>query len=254
MKLKNKSKKKKRISNFLYDFVKVTGAIPALIWFRLRVLRLNESVPKRIKGGVLIASNHVTFFDPIIVHLAFWYRRLFSLATKDLYSNKMREMFFNVAHCIKLDKNNFNVSSLHAVCDRLKEDKAVLTDYMKKNSINNMVYLCGKTEQGAKFAELDYNVVEHVDGLTLTEIRLHTGRSHQIRVQMSSRGTPVYGDMRYGGEKAKKGYLALWAYYLSFTHPVSHERMVFRVQPPIDVMPWTNFDTEKTVTVLKPED
>ena len=135
-----------------------------------------------------------------------------------------------------------------------KEDKAVLTDYMKKNSINNMVYLCGKTEQGAKFAELDYNVVEHVDGLTLTEIRLHTGRSHQIRVQMSSRGTPVYGDMRYGGEKAKKGYLALWAYYLSFTHPVSHERMVFRVQPPIDVMPWTNFDTEKTVTVLKPED
>lgn len=126
MKLKNKSKKKKRISNFLYDFVKVTGAIPALIWFRLRVLRLNENVPKRIKGGVLIASNHVTFFDPIIVHLAFWYRRLFSLATKDLYSNKIREMFFNVAHCIKLDKNNFNVGSLHAVCDRLKEDKAVL--------------------------------------------------------------------------------------------------------------------------------
>lgn len=135
-----------------------------------------------------------------------------------------------------------------------KEDKAVLTDYMKKNSINNMVYVCGKTEQGAKFAELDYNVVEHIDGLTLTEIRLHTGRSHQIRVQMSSRGTPVYGDMRYGGEKAKKGYLALWAYYLSFTHPVSHERMVFRVQPPVDVMPWSNFDTEKTVTILKPEE
>lgn len=134
-----------------------------------------------------------------------------------------------------------------------KEDKATLTDYMKKNAINNMVYLCGKTEAGAKFAELDYNVLEHLDGLSLTEIRLHTGRSHQIRVQMSSRGTPVYGDMRYGGEKAKKGYLALWAYYLSFTHPVSHERMVFRVQPPQDLTPWKLFNTEKAITIIKPE-
>ena len=69
---------------------------------------------------------------------------------------------------------------------------------------------------------------------------------------MNAIGCPVYGDMRYGGEKAKKGYLALWAYYLSFTHPVSKERMVFRVQPPEDVMPWKLFDTESAVTVIKP--
>lgn len=134
-----------------------------------------------------------------------------------------------------------------------KEDRATLTHYMKKNAVNNMVYVCPPTVQGAKFAELDYRVINYKDDLALTEIRLHTGRSHQIRVQMSSIGHPVYGDMRYGGEKAIKGNLALWAYYLSFTHPVSKERMVFRIQPPKDLRPWDGFDTENSVTIIKPE-
>lgn len=134
-----------------------------------------------------------------------------------------------------------------------KEDKGVLTHYMKKNSINNMVYICSAGEANAKFAELEYNVLDEKDGLYLTEVRLHTGRSHQIRVQMNAIGCPVYGDMRYGGPAAKKSNLALWAYYLAFTHPVTKERMVFRVQPPTDVTPWNKFDTEKSVTILKPE-
>jgi 23S rRNA pseudouridine1911/1915/1917 synthase len=135
-----------------------------------------------------------------------------------------------------------------------KEEKATLTHYMKKNAVNNMVYVCPPSVQGAKFAELEYNVLETNGELSLTDIKLHTGRSHQIRVQMSAIGTPLYGDMRYGGEKAKKGYLALWAYYLSFTHPVSKERMVFRVQPPKDNIPWSVFDTEKSVTIIKPNE
>ncbi len=133
-----------------------------------------------------------------------------------------------------------------------KEEKATLTHYMKKNAVNNMVYVCPPTVNGAKMARLDYTVLESKDGLSLTDVRLHTGRSHQIRVQMSAIGCPVYGDMRYGGEKAKKGYLALWAYYLSFTHPVSKERMVFRVQPPKDITPWNAFDTERSVKIIKP--
>lgn len=133
-----------------------------------------------------------------------------------------------------------------------KEEKATLTHYMKKNAINNMVYVCPPTVQGAKFAELEYSVLQKVNDLSLVDVRLHTGRSHQIRVQMSAIGCPVYGDMRYGGEKAKKGYLALWAYYLSFTHPVTKERLVFRVQPPKDNAPWNIFDTENSVTIIKP--
>lgn len=133
-----------------------------------------------------------------------------------------------------------------------KEEKATLTHYMKKNAINNVVYVCPPTVAGAKFAELEYKLLEKKEDLSLVDVRLHTGRSHQIRVQMSTIGTPVYGDMRYGGEKAKKGYLALWAYYLSFSHPVSKERMVFRVQPPKDLTPWKDFDTDRAVTIIKP--
>ena len=133
-----------------------------------------------------------------------------------------------------------------------REEKATLTHYMKKNAVNNMVYVCEPTVDGAKFAELDYQVLESVNGLSLADVRLHTGRSHQIRVQMNAIGCPVYGDMRYGGEKAKKVYLALWAYYLAFTHPISKERMVFRVQPPKDNTPWNLFNTEKSVTIFKP--
>jgi len=133
-----------------------------------------------------------------------------------------------------------------------KDEKATLTHYMKKNAVNNMVYVCPATVNGAKLARLDYTVLDAKEGLSLVDVRLHTGRSHQIRVQMSAIGTPVFGDMRYGGEKAKKGYLALWAYYLSFTHPVSKERMVFRVQPPKENNPWSLFDTERSVKIIKP--
>ena len=135
-----------------------------------------------------------------------------------------------------------------------KEEKATLTHYLKKNAINNMVYVCPSSVEGAKFAELEYSVLDKKEGLSLAEVRLHTGRSHQIRVQMNAIGTPVYGDMRYGGEKAKKGYLALWAYYLSFIHPVSKEKLVFRVQPPKENTPWNIFDTDRSVTIIKPEE
>ncbi|MBP5308944.1 MAG: RluA family pseudouridine synthase [Clostridia bacterium] len=134
-----------------------------------------------------------------------------------------------------------------------KEKKATLTNYLKKNAVNNTVYVCGATVEGAKLAELDYRIVEETEALSLADIRLHTGRSHQIRVQMSFIGTPVYGDMRYGGEKARKGNLALWAYTLAFDHPVTKERMVFKVQPPKDVKPWGEFDLEKPFKYITPD-
>ena len=130
-----------------------------------------------------------------------------------------------------------------------RESKATLTNYMKKNPINNMVYVCPQTVEGAKFAELEYRVMQEIGGYSLTEVKLHTGRTHQIRVQMAHMGTPVFGDMRYGGENAKKGKLALWATSLSFTHPVSKERLCFKVEPPKDSMPWKAFDTSKAVDI-----
>ncbi len=129
----------------------------------------------------------------------------------------------------------------------LTKKSQTLSNYLKKNPINNMVYVCGQTVAGAKYAELEYKVVEEKNNLSFTEIKLHTGRTHQIRVQMSHLGFPVFGDMRYGGENAVKGNLALWATSLSLTHPVTKERLVFKVEPPKNFAPWKIFDTSKAV-------
>ena len=126
-----------------------------------------------------------------------------------------------------------------------KEKHATLVNYLKKNPVNNMVYICPQTTDGAKMASLEYNILEEKGGYSLADIKLHTGRTHQIRVQMAGQGTPVYGDMRYGGENAKKGNLALWAYSLSFTHPVTKERLRFMAEPPENQLPWKVFDISK---------
>ncbi len=128
-----------------------------------------------------------------------------------------------------------------------KEKRAVLCDWVKKNPINNVVYVCPQTVEGAKYCELDYVIVEEKNDLSLALVTLHTGRTHQIRVQMSHNQTPVYGDMRYGGENAKKGNIALWATTLAFTHPVSKERLVFKIEPPKDNLPWKYFDIDEAM-------
>ncbi|MCD8206216.1 MAG: RluA family pseudouridine synthase [Clostridia bacterium] len=122
--------------------------------------------------------------------------------------------------------------------------QATLENYIKKNPLNNMVYVCTKTDEGAKFASLDYSVVGADAGLALCEVSLHTGRTHQIRVQMASINCPIFGDMRYGGPKAEKGAFALWAYRLGFEHPVTHEAMKFLIEPPTDLKPWNLFASE----------
>jgi 23S rRNA pseudouridine1911/1915/1917 synthase len=120
---------------------------------------------------------------------------------------------------------------------------------MKKNAVNNMVYICPATVQGAKFAELEYELIDKKEDLSLVDVRLHTGRSHQIRVQMAGIAHPIYGDMRYGGALAQKGKLALWAYSLSFLHPITKERLKFMAYPPEADTPWKAFDLSKAVEI-----
>lgn len=126
MNSKDNKTQKKRKCNFLYDFVKVTGAIPALVWFRPKIIRVSEKVPKNVKGGVLIAANHTTFVDPIILLLTFWKRRVYSIATKDIFNTKFKKWFFTRMNCIIIDKQNVSVRSLRSVCDTLKDGKAVM--------------------------------------------------------------------------------------------------------------------------------
>ena len=139
-------------------------------------------------------------------------------------------------------KNGGFENKYYAVlCGTPNKKTAVLENYLRKNSVTNTVYVCTQTEENAKFASLEYNLIEEKAGLSLAEITLHTGRTHQIRVQFSAINCPVYGDMRYGGEKAVKGRLALWAYSLKFSHPTTGETLKFLVEPPKDIVPWKFF-------------
>ena len=127
-----------------------------------------------------------------------------------------------------------------------KEKKGTLVNYLKKNALTNTVYVATMGDHDAKRAELSYELLETQPDASLVKIQLGTGRSHQIRVQFSAIGCPVFGDVRYGGDVVKGANLALWAYRLEFNHPVSHERMVFVAYPP-ESEPWARFNVAKYI-------
>lgn len=107
-----------------------------------------------------------------------------------------------------------------------KED--TLEDYLIKDRKKNTV----KVDAKGKKAVLTYKLLFYQNGKSLVDIHLDTGRSHQIRVQFSTRNMPLYGDQRYN-PKAKKGQqIALHAYFLSFLHPITKENITFTLPYP----------------------
>ena len=142
----------------------------------------------------------------------------------------------------QMRSGGFEKKYFAVLCGVPSKKRATLENYLRKNSVNNTVYVATFGEEGAKFAKLDYEVKATERGLSLAEITLHTGRTHEIRVQTSAINCPVYGDMRYGGDKAVKGKLALWAYSLKFSHPTTGELLRFVIEPPKDENPWKLFD------------
>ena len=125
----------------------------------------------------------------------------------------------------QIKDNQINKSYL-AVIPNFKEEEGVFTDYLKKDNNGNTIVT---NKENGKYAELRYELIKEKSNLSLVEINLITGRHHQIRVQFSSRGFPLYGDQRYGKEDKKQ--LALFCYKLEFTHPVKKEKMSFEIYP-----------------------
>jgi len=124
----------------------------------------------------------------------------------------------------------------------LPEDE--LRDLLFHDVRRNKTYVVVRPRRGVREAVLCYRALAQQDGLTLLSVKLLTGRTHQIRVQFSSRGMPLQGDGRYGGGS---GPLALWSARLSLPHPGTGERMTFCAPPPDD-SPWDLFSdvfTEK---------
>ena len=117
-------------------------------------------------------------------------------------------------------------------------------DWLLKDSARCKSRVVRPNTPGAKDARLSYRVLQTVvkDGvpLTLVRIQLHTGRTHQIRVQCSSRRLPLPGDEKYGGAAADFKGLPLWSCHLKFRHPVTGQEVEGGSLPPRQY-PWTLF-------------
>ena len=123
-----------------------------------------------------------------------------------------------------------------------------LVNYLKKDTKENIVKIVPMSETGAKKAELVYNYLADDGKQSLLEVKILTGRSHQIRLQLANIGHSLVGDVKYGKEKGMTSKLGLWAGKLAFDHPTTKERMVFMACPDENVLPWKNFRMEKYLT------
>ena len=103
-------------------------------------------------------------------------------------------------------------------------------DYLRKDEKKNISYVTDKNH--GKEARLYYKRLDYKNGFSLVEIHLETGRSHQIRVQFSSKGFPLVGDAKYNKNHDGKTNVALYAKKLSFYHPVTKEKMEFEGEMP----------------------
>lgn len=126
-----------------------------------------------------------------------------------------------------------------------ESEEGVFKDFLFKDSSKNKVYPVKRMRKGVKEAELSYKLIEKrcIDGkiISLVKIKLHTGRSHQIRVQFSSRRMPLVGDGKYGS-KDNKCNVSLWSHKLSFINPINKKLLSVTSFPDNDAYPWNLFE------------
>lgn len=129
---------------------------------------------------------------------------------------------------------DFKKKYLVIVDGKMENEKGFLEDYLLKNEKLNMSKVVKEGTKNAKIAKLDYEVIKYNEetNLSLLKINLHTGRHHQIRVQLSNSGHSIYADQKYG-IRGRGKQICLWAYELSILHPITKELMTFKVLPNI---------------------
>jgi len=116
-------------------------------------------------------------------------------------------------------------------------DGGELRDLLWRDKARKMTFVADAPARGVQEAVLDFETLRRGEGMSLVRVHLHTGRTHQIRVQFASRGFPLFGERKYC-ENPDDCPLALWSHALGFTHPATGERMRFEKEPP-ELYPWS---------------
>lgn len=119
----------------------------------------------------------------------------------------------------------------------LPEDQAEFRDLLFRNKQERKTYIVHEPGKDVQEAILEYRVLNRCEALTRVRIKLHTGRTHQIRAQFSGRGFPLVGDRKYSLAQDDCE-IALWSYRLAFNHPYSGKPVEFILEPP-EVYPWS---------------
>ena len=150
-----------------------------------------------------------------------------------------------------LGKDDFEKEYLTVVHGAPVEKSGEFFDYLAHDARRNMTSVAAKGDKDAKDARLSYTLLESDNEFSLVRVRLHTGRTHQIRVQFASRGMGIAGDGKYGA-RDRMG-LALFSHRLAFWHPILKKQMSFTAMPDEKTMPWDRFlaktpdETEKGI-------
>lgn len=128
------------------------------------------------------------------------------------------------------------------VRNRPAQASAKLQHWLLKDQKKNVVTYYSKEVKGSQFAELSYTMIAELNGYYLLQVDPLTGRSHQIRVQLSSMGCPIVGDNKYGYPRGSRiGSICLHARQLQFEHPVTKENVRIFAKLPADGF-WDKFE------------
>ena len=118
-----------------------------------------------------------------------------------------------------------------AVVHGAPPEEGTLCDLLGRDRQRRMTYVADAPGKDVREAKLSYRVLQRREGYSLVSICLHTGRTHQIRVQFASRGWPLAGDKKYGVEDGFEQ-IALWSHRIAFTHPETGGAVEFSALPP----------------------
>jgi 23S rRNA pseudouridine1911/1915/1917 synthase len=190
---------------------------------------LSQSDGRAVPDLLTIVRNHIKdkYKKPGKVYLALLHRLdmpvsgIMVFAKTSKAAKRMNE---------QIRRGGMEKRYLAVVTGRPKEPLGRLEGFILKDAENNKSRMCSSEEPGAKYAALEYSLVSESECFSLLDIRLITGRSHQIRVQMADMGNPIAGDRKYGSDKSHHT-TALFAWALVFKHPVTKEEIRLAYYP-----------------------